>query len=158
MTLFETGVIDYLRSSRFHFLDRYEKGLTPEQVVQVFKKAFTSDVFFSSSNAVTEDGYLYNVDGNGNRVAPMIYGPDSVVIIVGWNKIVKDIDAAIERNRQISAPANVVRLGIPNPCAKTGHCMDCQGATRICCDYVLLGKQKIPGRIKVLILGEDYGY
>ena len=97
MTLFETGLIDYLRSGRFNFLDRYKDGLTRDDVKDIYRKTFFADTFFTSSNAVTEDGELYNVDGNGNRVAAMLFGPDKVIAIVGINKIVKNVEEAIER-------------------------------------------------------------
>lgn len=158
MTLFEAGVIDYLRSGKFEFLDRYADGLTAEKLKEIYRKSFFADSYFVSSNAVTEDGELYNVDGNGNRVAAMIYGPDKVFVIVGVNKIVKDLDAAIERNREISAPANAKRLDKKTPCAKTGFCMDCSSAERICNEYVLIRKQGTKGRIKVLIVGKTLGY
>jgi len=124
MTLFETGIIDYLKSGRFNYLDRYKEGLSPDGIKEVFRKAFSADAYFTSSNAVTENGELYNVDGVGNRVASMIYGPDKVIVIAGINKIVPDADAAIERVRNIAAPANAVRLNRKTPCVSVGYCMD----------------------------------
>lgn len=106
MTLFETGIIDYLREGRYTFLDRYEKGLTPADTKEIFRKSFLADAYFTSTNAITENGELYNVDGNGNRVAAMMYGPDKVIVIVGANKIVKNEAEAIERVKSIVAPAN----------------------------------------------------
>jgi L-lactate utilization protein LutB len=158
MTLFETGVIDYLKSGRFNYLDRYEAGLSSEGVKEVFRKAFSADAYFTSSNAVTENGELYNVDGTGNRVASMIYGPDKVIVIAGINKIVIDSDAAIERVRNIAAPANAVRLNRKTPCVSTGYCMDCSSPERICNSYALIGRQGAKGRIKVIIVGSDLGY
>lgn len=158
MTLFEIGLIDYLRSGRFNLLDRYKKGLSHEQTEEIFRKAFFADTYFVSSNAITEEGELYNVDGNGNRVAAMIYGPKSVIIIAGYNKLVKDRDAAVARVRSIAAPANVARLSCPAPCAKTGECMDCKSEGHICCSYVFLGRQREKGRIKVILVGEELGY
>jgi len=157
-TLFETGVIDYLRCGKYNFLDRYEDGLTPADIKQVFRKSFSADAYFTSSNALTEDGELYNVDGNGNRVAAMIYGPDKVIVIVGLNKIVVDVDAAVERNRNFSAPANAMRLNRDTPCTKVGYCMDCKSKDRICNNYVLIARQGMKGRIKVIIVGKDLGY
>lgn len=158
MTLFETGVIDYLRSGKFQFLDRYEAGLNPDDIKEVFRKSFSADSYLASSNAVTEEGELYNVDGSGNRVAAMIYGPDKVIVIVGINKIVKDLDEAIERNRESSAPANAKRLNRKTPCTKVGYCMDCSSPERICNDYVLIRRQGVKGRIKVIIVGKALGY
>lgn len=158
MTLFETGVIDYLRSGKFNFLDRYKEGLTPENIKEIYRKAFFADSFFTSSNAVTEDGGLYNVDGNGNRVAAMLYGPDKVIVIVGVNKIVKDLDEAIERNKRIAAPANAKRLNKNTPCTKTGYCMDCRSESRICNEYTYIKRQGRKGRIKIIIVGKELGY
>ncbi|HHY91300.1 MAG TPA: lactate utilization protein, partial [Clostridiales bacterium] len=95
MTLFEIGAIDLLRNGKYNFLDRYEAGLTAEQMKEIHRKAFFADAYLTSSNAVTEEGELYNVDGTGNRVAAMIYGPDKVIVVVGFNKIVKDLNEAI---------------------------------------------------------------
>jgi L-lactate utilization protein LutB len=158
MTLFEAGVIDYLRSGRFHFLDRYAKGLSRDEIEKIFRDSFFADDYLVSTNAVTEEGELYNVDGNGNRVAAMIYGPKSVIVIAGCNKIVKNREAAIERVRSVAAPANAARLNCATPCAKKGECMDCKGDGRICCSYVFLGKQRVKGRIKVILVGEPLGY
>ncbi len=158
MTLFETGVIDFLRTENYNFLDRYAQGLSKEDMMDIFKKSLLSDVYISSTNAITEDGELYNVDGNGNRVAAMIFGPDKVIIVAGVNKIVKDVEAAIERNREISAPANTVRLNRKTPCAKVGYCMDCSSPERICNAYTLIRKQGRRGRIHVIFMDSELGY
>ncbi|MEW8955338.1 lactate utilization protein [Clostridium sp.] len=158
MTLFETGVIDFLRSGKYEFLDRYKEGLTPEEIKDVFRKSFFADSYFTSSNAITENGWLYNVDGNGNRVAAMLYGPDKVIVIVGVNKIVKDLDKAIERNKEISAPANCLRLNRSTPCSKVGYCLDCNSKDRICNEYTLIKRQREKGRITVIFLKENFGY
>ena len=158
MTLFETGVIDHLRTDRYEFLDRYEEGLNREELVKIFKKSFLADAYFTSSNAVTEDGELYNVDGNGNRVAAMLYGPEKVIVVCGSNKIVRDVDMAIDRNRQISAPANAKRLNRNTPCTKVGYCMDCKSSERICNEYTLIKRQGTKDRIHVIFLDEEFGY
>lgn len=158
MTLFETGVIDHLRSGRYDFLDRYKDGITREEVTNIFRQAFLSDAYFVSSNAITENGELYNVDGNGNRVAAMLYGPDKVIVICGVNKIVKDVDEAIKRNRELSAPINAKRLNKKTPCTKVGYCMDCSSPERICNEYTLIRKQNVSDRIHVIFLNENIGY
>lgn len=158
MSLFEVGVMDHLRSGRYKFLDRYKEGLTPDQIRDRYVGAFNSDAYFTSSNAITEAGELYNVDGNGNRVAAMIYGPKKVIVIVGVNKIVKDLDAAIKRNRELSAPANAKRLSRNTPCTKVGHCMDCKSPERICRAYTVIKSQGIKDRIHVLFINESVGY
>lgn len=158
MTLFETGIIDYLRNGKYNFLDRYAPGLTAEQMKEIFRKSFSADAYFVSSNAITENGELYNVDGNGNRVAAMLYGPDKVIVIVGINKIVKDIQEADNRMKYCAAPANTKRLNRKTPCTKVGYCMECDSPERICNDYVLIRKQGQKGRIKVIIVGKNLGY
>ena len=158
MTLFESGVINLLRNGSYDFLDRYEEGLTKQEIADIYLKSFSADVYFSSSNAITEKGELYNVDGNGNRVAAMIYGPKSVIIVAGYNKIVRDIDEAKKRVKEIAAPSNAVRLGVGTPCAQTGRCVNCQSAGRICATGVTMGMQRQKDRIKVILIGEELGY
>lgn len=162
MTLLETGILDHLRQLNqggiIHLLDRFQENLSREIVMQMYHDTFDSDVFLTSSNAITSDGYLYNVDGNGNRVAAMIFGPKKVFVIAGYNKIVTDQAAAIQRIQEISAPLNAKRLKLNTPCAKTGKCSHCMSKDRICCSYVFHGQQRIKDRIEVIILGESYGY
>ena len=158
MSLKESGVTDLLLTE---FKDTYAHrfdGSSPEEIEEVLHKAFIADTFFASSNAVTEDGELYNVDGKGNRVSAMIYGPKQVVLVVGVNKIVKDMDEAVRRVETIAAPKNTVRLNCATPCAKTGECAHCHGDGRICCSYVRLGQQRVKDRIKVIIVNENLGY
>ena len=157
-TLSELGVLEHLRSGRYDFLDRYKAGLTPEEVTNIFKQSFLADAYLSGCNAITENGELYNVDGNGNRVAAMLYGPDKVIVICGVNKIVKDVDEAIKRNREISAPMNAKRLNRKTPCAKVGYCMDCNSPERICNEYTLIKKQRSAERMHVIFLNENLGY
>lgn len=157
-TLFETGVIDYLRSGKYEFLDRYKEGLTPKDLKDMYRKSFCADAYFTSTNAITENGELYNVDGNGNRIAAMLYGPDKVIVITGVNKIVKDVNEAIKRNEQIAAPANAKRIGTNTPCKTVGYCMDCSSPDRICCEYSLIKRQRIANRIHVIFLNESFGY
>jgi len=158
VTLFETGVIDHLRSGRYIFYDRYAEGLTPEQLTDVHRKAFTANAYLTSTNAITEEGELFNVDGKGNRVAAMIYGPDNVIVIASRNKIVTDLYEAFSRVRQLAAPANAVRLSRKTPCVETGKCQDCKSKDRICSSFVVSRFQLVPDRIKVIIVGEELGY
>ncbi len=158
MTLFETGVIDYLRSEKFNFLDRYEEGLSAADIKKIFIRSFSADAYFTSTNAITEKGELYNVDGNGNRVAAMLYGPEKVIVIVGINKIVKNIDEAIIRNERISAPANCKRLNKNTPCIQIGNCVNCSSIDRICNEYTVIKRQSNRGRIHVIFLNEELGY
>lgn len=158
MTLFEIGAIDFLRNGNYKLLDRYKEGITPAEMKQVFRESFFADTYLTGSNAITERGELYNVDGNGNRVAAMLYGPDQVIVVVGINKIVKDMDQAILRVEETASPANNVRLNKANPCTKVGHCMDCKSEGRICNEYTVIKRQGVKGRIHVIIVNKDLGY
>ncbi|MCF0149196.1 MAG: lactate utilization protein [Clostridium sp.] len=158
VSLNETGVMDHLRSGRYKFLDRYEEGLSQEEITNVFKQSFFADAYFASSNAVTEDGKLYNVDGNGNRVAAMLFGPKKVILIVGVNKIVKNIEEAVVRNREICAPANAKRLNKMTPCTKVGYCVDCKGSDKLCREFTVISSQGDKDRIHVIFMNEEIGY
>lgn len=158
VTLNQLGVIDLLRTSDVDFIDRYEEGLTREQMEERFKEAFFADIFLTSTNALTMDGCLYNIDGTGNRVAAMIYGPKEVIVIAGINKIFLNEEQAIAHIQNCSAPANAMRLNKKTPCAKTGRCMECHSPERICSSYVKLSYQSKVNRIKVIIIEEDLGY
>lgn len=167
VSLKETGVSELMACGDYDFIDR--TGLEGEELRQAYIRAFGCDTFFCSSNAVTENGELYNVDGNSNRVACIVYGPKQVIMVVGVNKIVKDINEAVERVKTCAAPPNTIRLGIPTPCSKTGKCISlskenpyicdgCGGDNRICCNYVISAKQRHKDRIKVIIVNEKLGY
>ena len=158
MSLLETGVIEHLRSGRYNFLDRDKDGLSREEIKEIYRESFYADAYFASSNAVTEDGKLYNVDGNGNRVAAMLFGPEKVILIVGVNKIVKDIEEAVKRNREISAPTNAKRLNRNTPCAKTGYCMDCNSNEKVCREFTVISSQLNKDRIHVIFINENIGY
>ncbi len=166
VTLDETGVLELLACGEYQFLDRYAPGLTNEQRQDVFRRSFFADTYLCSSNAVTEAGELYNVDGNANRVAAIAYGPKQVILIVGVNKIVPDLEAAVRRVKTVAAPLNAKRLDCKTYCATTGHCMGLEGGMtdgcaspqRICAHYLVSGKQRNIGRIKVIIVGESCGY
>lgn len=158
MTLFECGVIDALCTMDIQFDDRYVDNLTREQIEEIYRKAFISDVYLASANAITLQGELYNVDGNANRVAAITYGPKKVILLVGQNKIVKDLEAAKQRVETICAPANCARLHIDNACTHTGQCMDCTSESRICCTYTVHKRQRVKDRICVILIKEDLGY
>lgn len=158
MTLFETGVIEYLRLRNITFLDRYAENLTKEAIDKIYKDTFSADGYLASTNAITENGEIYNVDGRGNRVAAMIYGPNKVILVVGVNKIVKNIDEAIERNKSIAAPANVQRLNMDTPCHTTGYCTDCNSPSRICNIYTTINKQFDKDRMHIIFMNDNYGY
>ena len=158
MTLFQTGVIDFLRKEKFNFLDKYKNGITSEEKREIYIKNFSADTFLCSTNALTEEGELYNIDGNGSRVAPMLYGPKQVILVTGINKIVRDIEEAEKRVRSYAAPIDAKRLGKKTPCVELGYCVDCKSTNRICNDFVIIRGQFVKGRIKVIIVGEQLGY
>jgi len=168
-TLSECGVLALLRNGKYNFLDRYKEGLSREEIHNIFIQSFAADAYLCSSNAITENGELYNVDGNSNRVAAILYGPKSVIMIAGINKIVKDIDEAVVRVKKLAAPANCSRLGSNTYCNAKGECQafllenpnmtsGCESPARICCNYVVSAKQRHKDRIKVIIVGEELGY
>lgn len=156
-TVFETGTIELLQSGKYNYLDRYAPNLTADDIKALYRQCFSADYYIMSSNAVTESGHLYNVDGTGNRVAALTYGPEHVLVVVGENKLVKDDAAAIERNREISAPANSKRLSRKTPCAVTGICSDCNSSDRVCHSYVFTRRNTM-NRVSVIIIGESHGY
>jgi len=158
ITLEETGVFEFLRSGQYDFYDKHQPGLTSAEKRALYIKNFSADVFVTGTSAVTGDGKLFNIDGNGSRVAPMLYGPPTVIVVVGINKLVADVDAAIERARQISAPLDAKRLGKETPCATLGRCMDCNHKQRICNSFVLITGQFAADRIQVIIVNEALGY
>ena len=168
VTLKEAGFTELFNSGKYNYLDR-SKATTPEETMEIYRKTFSCNVFFTSSNAVTEKGELYNVDGNSNRVAPMLFGPDKVVVVVGVNKLVNSIDDAVARVKEIAAPANCVRLEKDTYCNANGKCVTaddkngdfcagCRSDDRICCNYTVMSKQRNKGRIKVILVGESLGY
>ena len=158
MTLFETDVIDFLRKGDYVFLDKYREGITSEEKKDIYIQNFSANTFMCSTNALTEDGELYNIDGNGSRVAPMLYGPKQVILVTGINKIVKDIEEAEKRARNYAAPIDAKRLNKDTPCTTLGYCVDCKSPNRICNDFTIIRGQFIKNRIKVIIVGEQLGY
>ena len=133
-------------------------GLSAEEVLDIRRKQLTCDVFLTGTNAVTLDGKLVNVDGTGQRVAAMIFGPKKVVIVAGVNKIVRDVEEAERRIELYAAPLNNKRLNRPNPCTTTGICMDCQGPTRICNVTTILRKCSPLTETHVIVVGEELGF
>lgn len=168
-TLKQTGVMDLIKNGDYNYLDRSREGITKDEVEEVYRQTYSADVYFSSSNAVTESGELYNVDGNSNRVSAILYGPKSVIMLCGYNKIVKDLDEAVYRVKTVAAPPNAKRLNTGTYCEKAGECLSCskdgsfmcdgcRSEGRICCNYVVSSRQRQKDRIKVIIIGEELGY
>lgn len=156
-TLKETGILESLKAGSYNLLDR-TAAKTPEEQKQMYAKHVMSDVFLMSSNAITMDGELVNIDGNGNRVACLITGPESVIIVAGINKISYDIREAVHRIQNIAAPPNAVRLGCNTPCKLLGKCGDCMADDCMCCHLVVTRTSRIKGRIKIILINEMLGY
>lgn len=131
---------------------------TPEDKRKTELQVFGSDYFLCSSNAITEDGILVNIDGNSNRVAAIAYGPLHVVMIVGMNKVAKDIDSALSRARNIAAPINAQRFPLDTPCKKNGSCANCKSMDTICCEFLITRFSRHAGRIHVILVNEELGY
>lgn len=157
VTLDECGVIDFLRSGDYSFIDRYAPDADVDEALH---DSLFADAYITGCNAVTEQGELVNMDGRANRVAALAYGPHRVIVIAGVNKIVPDEAAARQRIFDIAAPKNAQRLHCKTPCAVTGKCAQCRDTNpdTICCSLLVQGMQRVPGRIQVILVGEALGY
>ena len=139
-------------------LNPYEPGISKETALERRRQGLAADFLITSTNAITLDGLLVNLDGTGNRVAAMIFGPRQVILAVGMNKVVRDLEAARERIKRYAAPVNARRVGYKTPCAQTGICSDCSSPQRICNMWSIIEGQPVPGRIHVKLIGENLGY
>ncbi len=158
LTLEQIGLFDLLRKSNINFLDKHKKDITKAEKSKLYRDNFSSDIFLSGINAITLEGKIFNLDGNGSRVAPIIYGPKRVLLICGTNKIVRNDDDAISRIKNIAAPIDAKRLNKKTPCTKTGKCEDCKSPDKICNYYTIIQGQFDRERIKVLLLDGEYGF
>lgn len=165
VTLDECGIPDFLRNGDYQYLDRTQVA----DPMEVYQKGYGADVFLSSSNAITENGELYNVDGNSNRISALCFGPQKVIIVAGQNKIVATLEDAVKRVKTVAAPLNAKRLHCNTYCAKAGKCISlskensamtdgCGSDTRICRNYLISTAQKDPNRITVILVKENLGY
>ena len=158
MTMKEIGLLDEIKSRHdLVVMDRAD-AKTPEEVDALYRKAFSADTFIMSANAITLDGELLNIDGTGNRVAALIYGPKQVLVIAGMNKVCKDLGEAMTRVRNIASPPNCIRLDKKTPCASTGVCGDCLSADCICNQIVTTRNSRDPQRIKVILVEGSWGF
>ena len=153
----ECGLFDALRKGNYTLIDRMT-AKSPEESRELYVKAVLSDYYLMSTNAITMDGELINIDGNGNRVACLIHGPRHVIIVDGMNKLVSNVEAGYARVRDIASPANTKRLNRNTPCFHTGRCGDCLSPDCICNQVVITRRSGHPGRIKVFLVAEDLGY
>jgi len=139
-------------------IDPYQPGLSSEEGLELRRKGMTAEVMIASSNAVTLDGKLVNLDGMGNRVAAMTFGPKKVILVVGMNKVAPDLESAMARVKHYAGPVNAIRLGRNNPCMETGLCTDCRSPQRMCNTWSIIEGHMIKDRIHVKLVGENLGY
>ncbi|EHI99665.1 protein of unknown function DUF1121 [Clostridium sp. DL-VIII] len=157
-TLNEIGIKELVKENGYEVIDR-DTAKSPEERTDLMRKALLCDTFLMSSNAISEDGQLFNIDGNGNRVAAMIFGPKSVIVVAGMNKIVKNLDDAVQRARTIAGPANIQHFqDAKTPCYATGSCGDCLSPDCICSYLVTTRASKPANKIKVILIGEELGF
>jgi len=157
VTLSQIGILDALEKRQIHLIWPIKQSKNMEERDELIRKSFSSDIFLSSTNAITEDGRLFNVDATGNRVGAMFVGTKKTIVVAGVNKIVKDLAAAEKRVREWVAPQNIKRLNRKTPCAETGVCADCSSPDRICNIYVTLAKKPSRTDIVILLVGERLG-
>jgi len=158
MTAAELGVTDALKArGDVKVLDRAD-AKSPEEVQKIYRDAFSLDNYIMSTNAITKDGQLVNIDGAGNRVAALIFGPKQVIVITGMNKVCNDLDEAMVRARNIAAPPNAIRLNQKTPCSVTGSCGDCTSPDCICNQIVITRNSRDPERIKVVLVEGSWGF
>lgn len=171
VTLNEIGALDLIKNGDYNFIDKFENNLSPEEKKERARQSLLADTFITSTNAITENGYLYNVDATGNRAAAFVFGPKRVIVFAGYNKIVPDMASAVVRVKKIACPANTIRLDCDTFCEKEGHCVKDYCDARelmsipagickntICTSFVASGYQRDSGRITVVIIGEELGY
>lgn len=157
MTLDEIGLKAALDNERYTLIRR-ELAKNAEEMRDKYIQIYGSDVYITSANAVTEDGIIVNIDGNGNRVSAISYGPRKVVFIVGVNKICKNFDAALLRARNTAAPINVARFGYDTPCQTAGSCMNCLHPSNICSEFLVTRCNKLPDRMHMIVVNDELGY
>ncbi len=158
MTFVQSGLYHKLKKQDgMEIIDTYDKKIDPDVLTDRRRQSLLADLFIAGSNAITEAGHLVNLDMLGNRVAALTFGPRNVLLLVGRNKIVPDLTAAMQRIKDVAAPANVLRLDKKTPCAKTGYCANCSSPDRICNSWTITEKSFPQGRIKVVLINEDLG-
>jgi len=156
-TLSQIGLLDQLKNKPLTLFDR-SLAKNHEETQQVYRAAFSANYYLMSTNAITLDGKLVNIDGNSNRVAALMYGPDCVIIVAGMNKVAVNEADALQRVKNFAAPANTVRLDCKTPCSKAGCCHDCLVEDCICCNTVITRNSRHTDRIHIYLIGEELGY
>lgn len=158
MSAEQIGLVEAVRNGNFNTIDR-DTAKTPEERVDLMRRALLSDVFLTGANAISLDGQMVNVDGNGNRVAAIVYGPKSVIVVAGMNKVVDTLEDAVTRARTVAAPINKQRFpNAPTPCLVTGSCANCKSEGSICNQILITRSTRPAGRIKFILVGEDLGF
>ena len=158
MTIRDMGIPQLLcNRGTLEVLDR-DKAETPKEVQEIYLRAFTSDVYLSSANAISEDGVIVNIDGNGNRVAAITWGPKKVIFVIGINKVAQTVEAALARARSTASPINAQRFDINTPCKTDGVCHNCNSTDCVCSYVHFLRNSRNKGRHVVVLVGEDLGY
>lgn len=159
ITFIETGLYSGIKDDpNFDTLDVFNKNLSPEDATELRRQALLTDLYITGTNAVTETGKLVNLDMYGNRIAAITFGPKNVIILVGRNKIVTDVEEAISRIKNYAAPVNSMRLDKKTPCVKSAICEDCKSSERICNTWAITEKSFPKGRIKIVLINEDLGF
>ena len=159
MTVIASGVYEALKNrTDLNVIDTYDRTVPPEESMNRRRQALMADLFLTGTNALTETGMLVNLDMFGNRVGALTFGPKNVIVLVGRNKIVDDIEEAMFRIKNYVAPINAARLDKKTPCVKTGYCDDCKSPDRICNTWTITEKSYPKGRIKVILINEDLGF
>lgn len=153
----QIGLMEALNAGEYRTIDR-DKATTPEARVRAMKQCLTADVFITGANALSLDGQMVNIDGNGNRVAAIVYGPDFVLVIAGMNKVMDTLEDAVTRARTVAAPMNKQRFPAQTPCVVTGSCADCKSDGCICNQILITRNCNPAGRIKVILVGEELGF
>ncbi|MCC8194820.1 MAG: lactate utilization protein [Deltaproteobacteria bacterium] len=158
-SVLQSGVVPLLQGlPGAEVLPNWDPAMEAAERLRLRRERFICELYLCSSNAVTMAGQLVNLDGTGNRVASMIYGPAKVALFVGRNKLCETLEVAVDRVRNVASPMNNIRLGLPNPCVKAGRCMDCKSPSRICNMWSVIEKSCPVGRIHVLLINEDLGF
>ena len=153
----QIGLIDAVKSGNFAAIDR-DAATTPEERTQALKRCLTADVFLCGANALSLDGQMVNIDGTGNRVAAIAYGPDTILVIAGMNKVCDTLDDAVTRARTVAAPMNKQCFPFKTPCEVTGACADCKSEESICNQILITRNCRPAGRIKFVLVGEELGF
>jgi L-lactate utilization protein LutB len=154
MSAHEIGLVEAVKNGNYKFIDRDKY----EDKRAAMLDGYDADVFLSSTNAMTDDGVLINIDGNSNRVSAIAQGPKKVIFIVGMNKVCPDVDSAMKRARNVAAPVNAQRFNLSTPCAKTGSCMNCKSPDTICCQFLITRYSRHEGRIHVIMVNDNLGF